>query len=414
MIRRRLGVLGQPPFAAFWTGGALSNTGTWLGNVAASVFVYDQTGSALAVGVLNFVTFLPVLLFSLTGGVLSDRFDRRAIVVATHAASGALSLALAGLIAAGAATEVHVIAVMFLLQTSWAVAKPSLTAMVPALVRRDEVPEAVGLNTLQFLAGQLAGPLVAVVVLGTWGYAAAFAANALTYAGPVLAMAFLARRGLGAGAASRAREAARAGAAAFIRAEPWVLAALLAVVVTSALLEVIRTLAPVIVAERIGAPTNEAGVIIAAQSFGSVLGIALLAPLRRRDLSRASAAAGLALQAAGLVAVSGATSMPAAVASVLAVGMGFGLSFTVVTSALQTEVPDALRGRLMSLHQMALLGNRPFTALAAGALAATFGVPAAALAAVAFAPLGLAAVRSAWHRLDVPPRAPTDAAVPAD
>ena len=75
--RRRLGIFGQGPFAVYWTGGFLSNVGTWLQAVAGSVFVYDRTGSAFAVGVLNFATFIPIVLFSLPGGVISDRRDRK-------------------------------------------------------------------------------------------------------------------------------------------------------------------------------------------------------------------------------------------------------------------------------------------------------------------------------------------------
>jgi hypothetical protein len=82
------------------------------------------------------------------------------------------------------------------------------------------------------------------------------------------------------------------------------------------------------------------------------------------------------------------------------VGGGFSWCFPVLTGVLQTEVPDAVRGRLLALHQMAHLGNRPFAALAAGAIAAAFGAPVACLAGVLLAPAGLFAVRSAWRRLD--------------
>ncbi len=173
--RRRLGIFGQGPFAVYWTGGFLSNVGTWLQAVAGSVFVYDRTGSAFAVGVLNFATFIPIVLFSVPGGVISDRTDRRAIVVVTQLISGMFAVGLALLTFAGAATELHVIATAFALQTSWAVAKPALTAMLPALVTRDELPQAVGLNTLQFMTGQLVGPVLATLVLATGGYAWAFA-----------------------------------------------------------------------------------------------------------------------------------------------------------------------------------------------------------------------------------------------
>jgi MFS family permease len=404
-IAARLGPFGHRAFAVYWTGGMFSNVGTWVQNVAGSVFVYDLTGSAFAVGVLNFATFLPILLFSVTGGVLSDRFDRRMIVIASQTASLVVASALAVTVATGGATELQVIATAFLLQTSWSIAKPSMIAILPALVPRAQLAEAVGLNTLQFITGQIGGPILTTVVLATGGYAWAFGINAATFVGPILAMAYLYRRELGRGVS---REATRAGAAAarlslgaYVRAQPWVVSALVAVISTSAILEVVRTNAPVIVAQRLGLPSTETGLIIAAQSAGSALGLLAFIPLRRWDISRKFPAIGLVLQAAGLGITSAATSLPVAAIGVGAIGMGFSFCFPIVTGALQTEVPDGIRGRLMSIHQMAHLGNRPFTALAAGAIAATFGVPAACIAGLALVPVGLIAVRNTWRGLDI-------------
>jgi hypothetical protein len=217
-------------------------------------------------------------------------------------------------------------------------------------------------------------------------------------------MAYLHRRDLGRGVSRAARagaDAVSAGIGAYVRAQPWVVSALLAVISTSAILEVVRTTAPVLVAQRLGAPSTETGLIVAAQSAGSALGLLVFIPLRRWDVSRKVPVFGLALQAAGLVAVSVATTLPAAAIGVAAIGTGFSLCFPIVTGVLQTEVPDSMRGRLMSIHQMAHLGNRPFTALAAGAIAASFGVPAACLAALVLVPVGLLAVRGTWRGLGV-------------
>ncbi len=399
----------------YWTGGFLSNVGTWLQAVAGSVFVYDLTGSALAVGILNFVTFLPMLLFSVAGGVISDRFDRRAIAIVTHSVSLVIASALAMTAFAGVASELHVIVANFALQTSWTIAKPSLTAMLPALVSRAELTEAVGLNTLQFMTAQLAGPVLATVVLATSGAPLAFAINAATFLAPILAMLYLVRRGLGAGdrPTDAERGSPREGVVSYMRAQPWTVSLLVATVATSSVLEVIRTTAPVLVTQRLGAPSSDTGLIIAAQSVGYVLGILALIPLRRRgDLARPLAAIGLAFQAAGLLAVSASTVMAAAALGVAAIGVGFSLCFPVVTGTLQAEVPDAVRGRLMALHQMAHLGNRPFIALAAASLAAAFGVPVACVAATVLAPIGLVAIRAAWRRLDVT-AVPLSAAAPS-
>jgi MFS family permease len=415
-IAARLGPFGHRAFAIYWAGGMFSNIGTWVQNVAGSVYIYDLTHSAFAVGVLNFATFVPILLFSVTGGVLSDRFDRRAIVVASQSVSLLIASALAVAVAAGVATEIHVIATAFLLQTSWSIAKPSMIAILPALVPRAQLAEAVGLNTLQFIGGQIAGPVLTTLVLASAGYVWAFGLNAATFIGPILSMAYLYRRQLGRGVA---REAARAGAAAarlsvgaYVRAQPWVVSALLAVISTSAMLEIVRTTAPVLVAQRLGLPSTDTGLVIAAQSTGSALGLLAFIPLRRWDISRTLPFVGLAVQGTGLAITSVATTLPVAAVGVGAIGLGFSLCFPIVTGALQTEVPDAIRGRLMSFHQMAHLGNRPFAALAAGAITATFGLAAACVAGLVLVPLGLFSVRALWRGLRVT-AAPEPAVAPS-
>jgi sugar phosphate permease len=131
-----------------------------------------------------------------------------------------------------------------------------------------------------------------------------------------------------------------------------------------------------------------------------VVGILASVPLGRRGHSRAMAPVGLVMQFLGLFALGTTTDLTAAGTAVALAGCGFSFCFPVLTSTIQTEVPDAVRGRLLAFHQMAHLGNRPFAALAAGALAASFGVTAACLGGMVLAPIGLIAVRSAWRGLD--------------
>ena len=196
----------------YWTGGFLSNVGTWLQTVAASVFVYQLTGSAFAVGVLNFASFLPIFLFSIVGGWIGDRYDRRVVVVITHATSGILATILAVIAFAGAATELNVIVIAFALNTSYAIAKPALTSILPSIVPRDELTESVGINTLQFVTGQMIGPVLSAVVIAVAGVPWAFAINALSYLAPILSMVYLSRHGLAAGSPRRAAESAASSA----------------------------------------------------------------------------------------------------------------------------------------------------------------------------------------------------------
>jgi MFS family permease len=417
VIRTRLGPFRHTTFSVYWTGGFVSNIGTWLQTVAASVFVYQLTGSALAVGVLNFASFLPIFLFSILGGVISDRFDRRVVVIVAHVASGILSTILAVLAFSGAAAEIHIIVISFALNTSYALAKPALVSILPSLVPREELTEAVGVNTLQFVTGQMIGPVLSAVVIATAGVPWAFAINALSYLAPVLSMVYLARHGLGAGvsAASAGRRAAgnaKVSAVTYVSEHRWVLALLLGIVATSAPLEVLRTLSPAL-ADSLHEPESAAGIIVAAQSAGSALALLAFIPLRRSGRSNDVARLGLLIQAVGIVGTFLAGDLRVAAVSVGLVGFGFSLCFPVLTSGLQAEVPDAVRGRIMSFHQMAHLGNRPFAALAAGAVAVVVGAQPAVLIGLVLTPLGLLATRRAWSALSRPQTASVGSALPA-
>jgi MFS family permease len=407
-FRAKLGPFRHAPYATYWIGGLLSNSGTWLQTVAGSIFVYQLTGSALMVGLLNFAAFLPILLLSVVGGVLSDRLDRRAIVITTHLISGAFAAVLAVLTFMGVANEFHVIVTAFAINTSYAIAKPALASLLPDLVPREDLTDAIGLNSLQFVSGQLIGPLIATALFVVAGAAWAFAANAMTYVGPILVMVYLFRRGLG-GRRRLARDgqsvASMQSAFAYVTAHRWPVYLLAGIVSTSASLEIIRTLAPVLVVQSLNTPESTAGILVAGQSAGSAMGLLLFVPLNRRRLSRQMAAAGLFLQAAGLIAVALSSTLVIAVLAVACIGLGFSLCFPVLTGVLQSTVPNGVLGRVMSYHTLSHLGNRPFTALAAGALATAVGPNTAVLFGLLLAPIGLLAMRRAWDTLRGDPTA---------
>jgi MFS family permease len=188
-------------------------------------------------------------------------------------------------------------------------------------------------------------------------------------------------------------------ATAYLRSQPWILSMLLGVFATSAALEVIRTLAPALAVQAFHEPESSAGLIVAAQSAGSAIGLLLFVPLRRRGLVRWMQAGGYVLQMVGLLVVALVGSLEAAVFAIACVGLGFAFAFPVATGVLQSEVPDGMRGRVMSYHTMFHLGNRPFAALAVGTLATFVGPHSAVLGGLVLAPLGLFATRLGWRQL---------------
>lgn len=407
----RLAAFRSRPYLAYWVGALVSNIGTWLQSVAASVFVYQLTGSVLAVGILNTVGYLPMVLFSVLGGTIADRYDRRHVVVAASFLSFVAAMVLAVMTWASLADEVTVTVVFLVLNTLYALSKPAMVSLIPALVPRQHTAEAVGWNSFAFIVGQIVGPVLATIILTAAGPAFGFGVNGVTYLAVIASMVYLYRRNLAGPDRSRAgaraqAAAAKEGAIAYSRKHPWVWAILAAIVACTVPFEVVRTLAPAYVSEGLGEPETLAGVMMASHSFGAALGLGILVPtLRRMGRVRFMAMLGITTQAVGLLAGAFAPGIVLAALASGIIGAGFSLSFPVLTGLLQEEVPDRVRGRILALHQLFHLGNRPFAAFVFGALAAVpiIGAQHAYLGGVLLAPLGLVALRFAWRRLDGDP-----------
>jgi MFS family permease len=153
----RSSLLRRPQFFAYWSGGLVSNVGTWLQNVTASVLILDLTHRPILVGVLNFATFAPIFALSMLGGMLSDRFDRRLVVIVSQSFSMAVAVVITVLTMTNTIDATSLICLAAALGCSYAVAKPALAALLPALVERGEIARATAVNTLQFNIGQVAG-----------------------------------------------------------------------------------------------------------------------------------------------------------------------------------------------------------------------------------------------------------------
>jgi MFS family permease len=242
--------------------------------------------------------------------------------------------------------------------------------------------------------------------MATAGAGLAFAINAVTYVAPVVAMIVLGRMGLSGRESLSARSAARAAggsAATFVRRNTWAAGLLVGVIVTSTAMEIQRTLAPAMASETLGIAEGNAGFLLAAQSVGSAISFLLFVPIRRRGWSRKSALIGLGLQAVGVVAAALAPGIPVALTGFFLIGLGFAMCFPVLTASLQEATPDELRGRVMSYHQLALLGHRPVTALIIGTVATAVSLVAGALIWLVLLPVGLIAIRIAWRDLPAAP-----------
>jgi MFS family permease len=364
----------RPGFRAYWAGGLVSNLGTWLQNVTASVMVLELTHRPLMVGVLNFATFAPVFALSMIGGMLSDRFDRRVVVVVSQSVSLVAAAVITGLTMAGRINAVTLIILATVLGCSYAIAKPALAALLPALVEKEEIAHATAVNTLQFNIGQVGGSALSALVLSFGSYSLAFALNTLSFAGPLLAM--LALRGFplaGSGRGVALRGSGAAGLRLVLRSRD-MLAALVAVALSNASVEALRTSAPELVGRLPGSGSGSAGVLVMGYAAGATVGLLFFGRLGRRISAMRLIAGAFVLQAIGVLATAASSNLVVAAAFAVPIGLGFALNIPVLSAYLQRVSPEAYRGRVMSMFSMVHLGLRPVFSLTAGALASLMSV----------------------------------------
>jgi predicted MFS family arabinose efflux permease len=353
-------------FGPYFFGNAASASGTWFQNLAASILVYRLTHSPLLLGVLNFCQFVPSLVLAPWAGTLADRLDRRRLVLATQLVATALSGVLAALAWAGEATEWVVIGFTAALGLALAISQPAQMALVPSLVRPEEAPRAIAMNSATFNVARAVGPTAAAAIIAWQGIALAFAVNACSYL--ALAAALLVVRPAPQLRASGAR--LRDGLA-LLRRNRVLILYLLVVASVSTASDPVNTESPAL-AHAFGHTPAWAGVIVGAFGIGAV--VAAFAFGGRVGGSRRQMALTMSVMAGGMTAFALSRWLPVALVFLAIAGFGYLVSNATATARLQLSVGEQERGRIMALWTIAFLGVRPIASLVDGAIADAAGV----------------------------------------
>lgn len=361
-------------YRLFWFGMVVSNTGTWMQRVAQDWLVLVVLGGgADAVGITTGLQFLPFLLVTPFGGLLADRLPKRKLLLATNTFMGLTGLALGILVLTGAAQIWHVYLLAFLLGVGTALDNPARQSFVGELVDRDDLTNAVALNSASFNAARLIGPGVAGVLISTIGTGPVFLLNAVSFAAPVLALMLLSKPAPetapepdDVSALARLAEGLR-----FVRGRPDLMLALLVVfgIGTFGLnFQMTTALMATEIYHRGPGAYGLLGSILAIGSLSGALLAARRSRLRQRLIVGGALGFGVMEVAAGL--------MPNYLLfAVTLVPIGV-LTMTVLTAAngyIQTTVPAAMRGRVLSLYVMILMGGTPAGAPIIGWVADLFG-----------------------------------------
>jgi MFS family permease len=391
--REALRVATDRNFGPYFLGNALSASGTWFQNLAASLLVFRLTHSAFLLGVLAFSQFIPVLVFAPWAGAAADRFDRKHLLLVTQSIAVVLSATLGALAFGGLAEAWVVIAFALGLGVVSAFSAPAQQAMVSTLVPARDLASAIALNSMTFNIARALGPAAAAATVAAFGIPVAFLVNACSYilfVGLLLLVHPRPQR--------RLRHASLRESLVLLREKPRLVWLLFVVLAAGFASDPVNTLAPAY-AQAFGHPDTWAGLIIGAFGAGAV-GAAILTA--GREGSRRQTVATLTLLGAGIIAFSLSPVLAIAFPFLVIAGFGYLTSNTRATAQLQLEVDESQRGRIMALWSVAFLGLRPIASLADGAIAGAFGVR---VAGVVLALPALAAAALIYNRVRATPSA---------
>jgi MFS family permease len=384
-------------FQLFFGGQLISVTGTWMQTVALSWLVYRLTGSTLLLGTVGFASQIPVLLVAPLGGTMADRHDRQRIVIGTQTASMVLAFLLAALTLTGNVQVWHILVLATLLGVANAFDIPARQAFLVDMVGREDLMNAIALNSTMFNGARIVGPAVAGILVAMIGEGWCFFANAVSYVAVIVGLMMMrVRRPVqkppSGSPLSHILEGFR-----FVRQTHPIRAILLLLGLISLVAMPYTVLMPVFAGRILHGGARGLGILMSATGVGALLAALTLASRTGvRGLGRwvAYSCGGF-----GAALVLFALSRSFWLSAALLVPAGFCMMLQMASSntLIQTMAPDHLRGRVMSVYSMMFMGMAPFGALMGGALADRLGAP------LTVAMGGVACVGGAvWFGLNLP------------
>jgi MFS family permease len=370
-------------FRVQWFGACTSSIGTWTQSAAQNWMVLELTRSAGYLGLDAFLQQLPIMLFTLVGGVLADRRDRRRTLLTSQYIQMTTATILALLVFFGVVQIWHILVLSFMTGLAQAFGGPAYQALIPSLVDKKDLPNAVAFNAIQVNVARVLGPLVFSATIGAfaiWGFsdvqgmAACFAVNALSFLVVVYTLMSLHVKHIPATGVQRMRDEMRTGLM-YVRNQGSLVALTVLAAATTFLGFAVLTFLPIFAQDVFHQGANTYSHLLAFSGAGSIVGalvVAWLGKFKRMGLTT------LLVQIVyGLVMLAFAASTTVWISEALLfiAGAAMMVVFSTVTSLVQLIAPNEMRGRVMSIYMLAFRGGMPLGSLVSGYLATFIGAP---------------------------------------
>ena len=369
-------------FRLFWSGAFLSNTGTWMQAVAQGWLVLQLSNSPFWLGVDAFMSTAPGLVFTLVGGVFADLIDRRKLLIYSQIVAGLAALFLGTLVVTGVVKVWMILGLSFVTGCCMSIAGPSYMALVFDLVGREDLANAIALNSTQFQLARALGPVAAGVGFKLFGLAGCFFANGVSFAAVCIGLALVRYdRTLNPQQHEQATKEERRFVTnlvegfRYVASRPRVSMLLMISAVTSLFGAPYIAMAPVFARDVLHLGETGLALLMGMAGAGALFGalfLAYLGDFRRKGWFVLGGDFGFAVC---LIGFSLSNKVLMSVIFLFALGFGIVCSVAVTNTLLQKLVSDEMRGRVMSMFMLSFIGAMPIGNLIAGAASHRFGAP---------------------------------------
>ncbi len=373
-MRRALAAFHYRDFRVLWFGAFTSTVGNWMQQVAQSWLVFELTHSSFYLGLDYFCGQLPILLLTLIGGVVADRHDRRHVLLGSQLVQMGTAFTLAALLYLHAVRVQYILLLSFVAGLGQAFGGPAYQALIPSLVQKRDLPNAIALNSIQFNLARVFGPLLAGATLAAWGSAACFGLNGLSFLVVIVALLSMSIKHVRPANPKPMLQELKGGLR-YAKEEPAIIALTVLAALTTFLGLPLLTFLPVFARDIFHGDVNRFTHMMAFSGAGAVCGALVTAWLGR---FRHMGWAVLITQSSfGALVTIFALTRIGWLSNILLFGTGATLlmTFSMTASLVQLIVPDNLRGRVMSIYMVAFRGGMPLGSLAAGYIASRTSAP---------------------------------------
>ncbi|MBE7545015.1 MAG: MFS transporter [Bryobacteraceae bacterium] len=361
-------------FRLMWAGACTSSIGTWMQKLAQSWLVFQLSGSAFMLGLDNFLGEIPIFLFALYAGVVADRVDRRRLLVGSQLIQMLCAFTLAVLFALGRAEVWHILSLSFLVGTAQAFGAPAYQSLLPSLVPREHIPNAIAMNSIQFNVARLVGPAVGGLTLSTLGAAWCFGLNGLSYGAVIATLVLISARHVPSTKKETVMESMKEGLR-FIRAQKGMVELILVSFFCTFLGIPIVVFLPVFAKDVFGGAEGTYTLLLTVEAAGAIAGALLVAARGKRGHLGRDAMMSLAGLGVFMTAFALTPRIELALVFLFFGGLTLIACFALLSSLVQMIATDEMRGRVMSIYNIAFRGGMPIGSLVVGQFVAQYSAP---------------------------------------